>query len=63
VGPDTALRAAALFVELGRNDTGATRVAGVHQVGLDASGGDIQELLVQITLTDAFLYRKSGDAQ
>jgi pilus assembly protein CpaF len=38
VGPDTVLRAAALLVEATRTEAGATRVSGVHQIELDASG-------------------------
>jgi hypothetical protein len=29
----------------------------------DEGGGDIKELLVALTQTDAFLYRKAGGAQ
>lgn len=38
VGPDVVLRAAALLVEVARTETGATRVAALHQIELDASG-------------------------
>jgi type IV secretory pathway ATPase VirB11/archaellum biosynthesis ATPase len=38
VGPDTALRAASLLVEVARTEAGTTRVAAVHQIELDASG-------------------------
>jgi pilus assembly protein CpaF len=38
IGADTVLRAAAILVEVARNEAGKTRVAAVHQVELDASG-------------------------
>jgi pilus assembly protein CpaF len=38
VGPDTVLRAASLLVEVARTESGTTRVTGVHQIELDASG-------------------------